>query len=187
LTDTIEFSSAVRAALAKVNLRETLVIVTADHSHVFTMAGYPTRGNNILGLVRSNDERGDPAHEFEKDALGLPYTTLGYANGPGYTGASASQPEGPKRHLHTVRQQNGIKQGRPDLSDINTADPNFLQEAGVPLAYETHGGEDVAIYADGPGAYLFHGVHEQNFIFHVMHEALGFARRNRTGLKMRRG
>ena len=30
------------------------------------------------------------------DALGLPYTTLGYRNGPGYTGATAEQPEGPK-------------------------------------------------------------------------------------------
>jgi alkaline phosphatase len=40
------------------------------------------------------------------------------------------------------------------------------------MAGETHGGEDVAIYAGGPGAQLFHGVQEQNVIFHVMLEAL---------------
>ena len=33
---------------------------------------------------------------------------------------------------------------------------------------ETHGGEDVALYAKGPMAHLFHGVQEQNYIAHVM-------------------
>jgi alkaline phosphatase len=47
-----------------------------------------------------------------------------------------------------------------------------MQEATVPLGSETHAGEDVAIYATGPGAHLFHGVQEQNVIFHVMNESL---------------
>jgi alkaline phosphatase len=179
LTDTIELSNAVRAALTKVDLRNTLVIVTADHSHVFTIAGYPTRGNNILGLARSNDDRGEPANVYDKDILGLPYTTLSYANGPGYTGASAAQAEGPKRYPHTGRGQSGITRGRPDLSSIDTADPNYMQESSVPFGAETHGGEDVAIYASGPNAHLFHGVQEQNLIFHVMYDALNFSRRTR--------
>ena len=33
---------------------------------------------------------------------------------------------------------------------------------------ETHGGEDVAVFAKGPLAHLLHGVHEQNYIPHVM-------------------
>ena len=41
---------------------------------------------------------------------------------------------------------------------------------------ETHGGEDVAIYAGGPGAHLIHGVQEQNVIFHVMIEAMRLSR-----------
>ncbi len=31
--------------------------------------------------------------------------------------------------------------------------------------------EDVTIYSSGPGAYLFHGVQEQNVIYHVMKAA----------------
>ena len=42
------------------------------------------------------------------------------------------------------------------------------------MGSETHAGEDVAIYANGPKAYLFRGVMEQYTIFHVMKEALGF-------------
>jgi len=48
------------------------------------------------------------------------------------------------------------------------ASPTFKQDAAVPLGSETHGGEDVAIFAHGPMSYLFHGVHEQNYIAHVM-------------------
>ncbi|MEW6207561.1 MAG: alkaline phosphatase, partial [Acidobacteriota bacterium] len=171
LTDTIEMANAVRAALAKTDPRDTLIIVTADHSHVFTIAGYPTRGNDILGLAVGNDGRSNPANEYQKDRLGLPYTTLGYANGPGYTGASREQPEGAKRYPHAGNGYSGITRGRPDLSSTSTSNPDYLQESAVPSSSETHGGEDVAIYATGPEAYLFHGVQEQNVIFHVMLEA----------------
>ena len=33
---------------------------------------------------------------------------------------------------------------------------------------ETHGGEDVAIYARGPMAHLIHSTHEQHYVAHVM-------------------
>jgi alkaline phosphatase len=170
LTDTIEFSRAVRWAMDHTDPRETLIIVTADHSHVFTIAGYPKRGNPILGKVT---EAGRPSKEYGKDALGLPYTTLGYANGPGYTGQSASQAEGSKRHFHPGAGFRGIVRGRPDLTDVDTTVPDYLQETTVPIAMETHGGEDVAIYARGPQAHLIRGVLEQHVIYHVMAEALG--------------
>ena len=55
----------------------------------------------------------------------------------------------------------GITDGRPDLADVDTEDPSFLQEATVPMSSETHAGEDVPIYATGARAALFHGVREQ--------------------------
>jgi alkaline phosphatase len=153
LTDTIELSNAVQVALDRVDLRDTLVVVTADHSHVFTMAGYPKRGNDILGKTVGADEKG-----YSRDRNGMPYTTLGYANGPGYRGPGA----------------------RPDLGSVDTGRPDYRQEATVPLDSETHGGEDVAIFAGGPLAHLFHGVMEQHVIYHVMAEALGLERRLRA-------
>jgi alkaline phosphatase len=174
LHDAVALSAAVDAALSRVKLADTLVVVTADHSHTFTLGGYPSRGNPILGLVRGNDERGEPIREPMRDASGRPYTALGYANGPGYTGASDAQPEGPKRFPHIPGSVKGIRQGRPDLSHVDTASPHYLQESAVPLDSETHGGEDVPVYAGGPGAQLFHGVQEQSYVFHALVAALGW-------------
>lgn len=40
LDETAEFSKAIEAALAKVDVEETLIIVTADHGHAMTYSGY---------------------------------------------------------------------------------------------------------------------------------------------------
>ena len=184
LTDTIAFSDAVRVALEKTDASKTLIVVTADHSHTLTISGYPKRGNDILGTVVGVNWFGDGSDQLALDALGLPYTTLGYANGPGYTGASEDQPEGPHRFRHRPCRQRppmscsyeGIESGRPDLSEVDTGSPTYLQEATVPMGSETHAGEDVPIYAGGPRAALFHGVREQNYIYHAMVEALGWTR-----------
>ena len=48
--------------------------------------GYTTRGNPIIGLVVGNDNHGNPESSPKKDAMGLPYTILAYANGRGYRG-----------------------------------------------------------------------------------------------------
>lgn len=149
LTEAIELSNAVRTAVAKVNLEETLIIVTADHSHTFNIVGYPMRGNNIMGLVREVDGNGNPEPKYQMDKNGKPFTTLNYANGLGARGG-----------------------GRPNLTEETVTNPNYKQEALVPLGAETHGGEDVAIYATGAGAYLVHGSMEENWIFQVMIDAM---------------
>ncbi|MEQ8801908.1 MAG: alkaline phosphatase, partial [Haliea sp.] len=41
-----------------------------------------------------------------------------------------------------------------------------------PLSSETHAGEDVAVYASGPGASLVRGTNEQNVLFHITDYAL---------------
>jgi alkaline phosphatase len=174
LTETVEFSNAVRAALERVDLANTLVIVTADHSHVLTISGYPTRGNPILGVVHGNLPNGEPSPEPLRDMLGLPFTTLSYANGPGYTGASPQQPEGSKHYPHDPTAYRGIRRGRPLVDEAEATDPSYLQESTVPTRVDTHGGEDVAIYATGAGAQLFHGVQEESYVYHAMRAALGW-------------
>ena len=63
---------------------------------------------------------------------------------------------------------------RGALDQDTATDPDYLQQALVPMSSETHSGEDVAVYASGPFAHLFDGTVEQNYLFHVMrHAALG--------------
>ena len=93
LLDAVELSRAVKRAMELTSDQDTLIIVTADHSHTFTIGGYPHRGNSITGLVREVPlVDGDPTKNAV-DSNGLPYTTLGYANGPGYRVGGSSGPD----------------------------------------------------------------------------------------------
>lgn len=136
LEETLAMEEAVKAALKMVDMRETLVLVTADHAHVMTVNGYPVRGNDILGFA----DISDMDH--------LPYTTLMYTNGPGFNYTDMGT--------------------RHNLTNVNTSDWSYIPLAAVPATQESHGGDDVAVYALGPMAHLFHGLHEQHYIAHVM-------------------
>lgn len=139
LDETVELSKAVKRAVELVNLNDTLIVVTSDHAHTMSFVGYPARGQNILSIAGRDKEK-------------LPYTTLSYANGPGY------KPVG----------KNGK---RYDISNDNTLHKNYQFPSMNPMSSETHGGDDVGVFAIGPWAHLFTGVYEQNTIPHLM----GFA------------
>jgi len=170
LDETIALSEAVQAAVDATSREDTLILVTADHSHSLNFVGYPVRGNPILGKVRGQGSEDDVPGDLARDQLGLPFTTLSYANGPGYPGASNRQPQGPKKFLHAPSSVEA-HEGRPDLSEVNTEDPDYLQEAMVPLKSESHGGEDVGIWAIGPGSEAVRGTVEQNTIYHFIVQA----------------
>ena len=141
LTDMQAFNEAIRVATETVS-DDTLIIVTADHSHVFVMQGYPMRGNPILGLVETNRvdrESMQRTRGVSLDEDGKPYTTLGYYNGPN------------TRHAHE-----GV------LTDDEVQDEDYQQQTAIPLRSETHAGEDVPLYATGPGAAAFGGVMDQD-------------------------
>lgn len=159
LMETQEFADAVSVALEKVDLDETLILVTADHSHVFTLAGYPTRGNPILGHVVGNDVSGEPKDEPTLAGDGKPYTSVGYANGPG---AIVNQPRPvPDTGIGAVAQ--------------SLISPVGVAIEGYEYDDETHGGEDVPLYAIGNGSRCVAGVIEQNLIFDIMTGAFGWA------------
>ena len=80
---------------------------------------------------------------------GKPYTTLSYANGPGAVKGERPMPE---------------------------TGPMARQQSLVPTSAETHGGEDVPLYATGPGSQEVHGVIEQNRIHDIVEDALGLRR-----------
>ncbi|HEX5124553.1 MAG TPA: alkaline phosphatase [Rhodanobacteraceae bacterium] len=168
LTETIEFAHAVQAAVDMTSADDTLILVTADHSHTLTFAGYPARGNPILGKVRGSSGEGTPSRNLAVDATGRPYATLSYANGPGYAGASDRQPEGAKHYPHNPTAYSAAKDGRPLLADVDTEAPDYEQESTMPLPSETHSGEDVAVFARGPGSDAVRGSLEQNALFHVI-------------------
>jgi alkaline phosphatase len=50
LHETSELDDAVAHAVQVTNPDDTLIVVTADHSHTLTIAAYPQRGADILGL-----------------------------------------------------------------------------------------------------------------------------------------
>lgn len=150
LEEAVEFARAVEYAVRNTDPAETLIMVTADHSHVFTIAGYPKRGNDILGLVVPPKGTGEDGGDGVSPLLaadGKPYTTLGYANGPGAVSGERPMP------------QTGVA---------------ARQQSLVPTGIETHGGEDVALFATGPGAARAHGVIEQNVIYTIIRKALGW-------------
>ncbi|XP_039453829.1 alkaline phosphatase-like [Culex pipiens pallens] len=146
LDETAEYSKAIEHARKLTSEDDTLIVVSSDHSHTMTYNGYPTRGNDILGIGDVSD--------WDR----LPYTTLSYANGPGY---------GVTYNVANVAE-------RLDISGYDFTRYNQRYLATVPLGSETHGGEDVNVYASGPFAHLFVGNYEQSALPHLMAYAGNF-------------
>ncbi|KAL7735579.1 hypothetical protein ACLKA6_009541 [Drosophila palustris] len=143
LEDTAEFARAVQKAREMTSEEDTLIVVTSDHSHVLSINGYPDRKLDITGLA---------------DALGddnKPYSILSYANGPGYDGTFNKA------------------EGRKVLTQKDSQHPLYVHPSMVPLDADTHGGDDVAVFASGPYAQYFSGNYEQTNIPAMMARAAG--------------
>ena len=155
LEDTIAFDDAIKRALGLVDLKNTLVVVTADHDHTMTINGYSHKGNNILGKVtdiKKTTVQKTPVLATAGDSL--PYTALVFGNG-------------------AVRNST-----RSDLTSTDTAADDYYQEVGVKLgaagAYpETHGGGDVMLFSSGAGSAGFKGTLDNTKVFGLVKSAMG--------------
>ena len=142
LNDAIAFSEAVAVAAAMTNPADTLIVVTADHSHTLTISGYSARGNPILGFAAGED--GEPL----KDTAGVAYTTLGYANGPG-----ARRPE---EELEPTDRDYRQRATHPMLSETHAGEdvPAYAigigagGVAGVMDQHELHGVMRAALFGE---------------------------------------
>lgn len=160
VTDGAAFAEAIAKVVSMVDLNETLIVVTADHSHAINFNGYCGRGTPITGLCYEVDDQGHERTDKPAMALdGRPYTVAGYLNGAGSI-------------LHQEEGANDWTGSRPELTQEEATDPDYLQQALIPMTSETHSGEDVAVMSTGPWSHLFRGVIEQNVIFHVMLKAV---------------
>lgn len=159
LVDGIAFDNAIKLALQKMEtvdpgLKNTLVVVTADHDHTLVINGYAERTGKttdshagVLGLVKSyanGPGKGQPT----TDVNGNPYTILAFGNGPNRPAT------------------------RIALDETTTSGKDYLQEAVIQLDSETHGGGDVFLGAKGLGAENFHGVIDNIEVFGLIKKAI---------------
>lgn len=142
LDETIEFDKAISLARKRSSEEDTLIVVSADHAHTMTYAGYGSRGADIFG------------DGGVSDVDNMPYMTLTYANGPGY-------------YVH-MNGEGRVNLTSVDLSNLSRRQYIFRHPGTVPMSSETHAGEDVGVFASGPFANLFVGNLEQHLIPHFM-------------------
>ncbi|KAL5277614.1 hypothetical protein ACFFRR_002690 [Megaselia abdita] len=139
LDETAELSKAVELAKEMTNQEDTLIVVSSDHSHTMSFAGYDNRHGDIFGDTnkKANDDK-----RFLK---------LSYANGQGFD-----------TYYNTEKNQ------RRNPNNIDRSSPDAFFPSALPLESETHGGDDVAVFASGPWSHLFTGAYEQNVLPHLM-------------------
>ncbi|CAL8097873.1 unnamed protein product [Calicophoron daubneyi] len=95
LTETLALEKAVNAAQMQTNSKDTLLAVTADHSHPFSLQGYATREKSVLDI-----------NDYSNASDSMPFLIAAYANGPGaQVNKSRSNPGAEDRFGSVYRQQ----------------------------------------------------------------------------------
>jgi alkaline phosphatase len=162
LQDTVAFDNAIKAAIDKArqadpDLKNTLIVVTADHDHTLVLNGYAKRtgktaaGNpGVLGLLKNYVDG-----SIAKDQDGAPFSIIGFGNGENRT--------------------QGSRASMASLDDSTVGAATYHQEAVVRMAAgsETHGGTDVFLGAIGKGAESFLGTIDNTQVFNLIRNAVG--------------
>ena len=160
LHDGRAFDDAVATALDRVrtldaDLRNTTIVVTANHDHTLVMNGNAMLAERtiegrpgVLGVMRAYNDPAQPA----VDTGGRPYTTL-------VTGAGEKRVRGPRAQA-------------PPVTDLALAERNSRYEAAIE-AVAASGGTDVFLGAVGANAARFHGTLDNTQVFTLLREAMG--------------
>lgn len=98
------------------------------------------RGSNVTGTVGKTKSTRD----------NMTYFAINFANGPSHF-----------KHVEPTG-------GRVDPDKLDHKNHYFAYPSMLPVEFETHGGDDVAVYTSGPWSHLFTGTFEQNAIPHML-------------------
>ncbi|NWU99007.1 PPBI1 phosphatase, partial [Upupa epops] len=124
LMEAVMLDRAVARAGELTSPSDTLTVVTADHSHVFTFGGNTLRGTSIFGLApkKAKDKRS--------------YTSILYGNGPGYSILDGGRPSAslPAAEDKDYRQQAAV----PLETETHSGEDVVVLAQG-PMAHLFHG------------------------------------------------
>ncbi len=163
LQEVVAFDETIKATIARMRvldpgLKNTLIVVTADHDHTLLLNGYARRTGKttptnpgVLGLARNVSDGA-----LRLDADGVPFTIIGFGTGE-----------------HRVQ---GKRSSVPALTDAAVTADDYHQEAVVrtDAGDGTHGGSDVFLGAIGARADSFGGTIDNTRVFELIKAAAGW-------------
>ncbi len=185
--DAIMLDDAVKQAKdwAKANGNNTLILVTADHSHAVSVIGTVNDaepGTEMRDKVGTYAEAGFPNYPTP-DAQGYPDKVdvsrrlrLVFGAYPDHYDTFRPFMDG--EFVPTLRNAEGVMVANEKYKDIVGAvlRPSNLPNKGARGANSgVHSGDDVVLTAIGPGADKVHGQMENTDLFRIMAEALALA------------
>ncbi len=185
--DAIMLDSAVKQAKewAKTNGNNTLILVTADHSHAVSVVGTVNDdepGADMRNKVGTYAEAGFPNYPAP-DAEGYPNKVdvsrrlrLTFGAYPDHYDTFRPFMDG--EFVPTIRNADGVMVANEKYKSVPGA---VLREGNLPnkgargANSGVHSGDDVVLTAIGPGAEKVHGQMENTEVFRVIAEALALA------------
>lgn len=186
--DTIMLDDAVRAAQewSKANGNDTLILVTADHSHGVSVVGTVddnAPGDDMRNRIGTYEEAGFPNYPAP-DADGYPAKVdvskrlrLVFANVPDHYETYRPYMEG--ENVPAIKNGDGVMVANEKYKDIQGAVfvPGNLPNKGPRAANQgVHTGDDVILTAGGPGSDKVHGQMENSDLFRVIADALALGK-----------
>ncbi len=160
LQEVTSFDTTLKATIAQMQaidpgLKNTLIVVTADHDHTLLLNGYARRTGKttatepgVLGLVRRVSD-GTP----RVDADGAPFTIIGFGTGE-----------------NRVKGSRGAAVKLTDAA-VTADDYHYESVVRTEVGDETHGGSDVYLGAIGARAESFRGTMDNTRVFELIKAA----------------